>query len=294
MRSAKTSLIGHVLMGLEYRNNAYYYADRYSQVCYKELQSVDDTEKVPILGIYTRRNSEQNYKFVGISSYRYLFVGNAKIVDSVIESIDESGMATLHENNNFNSKNTWFRSEIVLRNPNSIQHVGDVYPLVNIWNSYDGSSIAKISFGLALNGGVAGSFQIFSFSKLLGYYSQAHIQGSKSKLTYLIGGYVENLNSNITEFVNMNCNNILSTETVLHTLELIKEMGKRRYLAISNFIAELTESNRPVTSWDMFLAVSRYTTSEKNLNAKVLLENIVESLMVAPTEMMGHLNRRAA
>ena len=40
----------------------------------------------------------------------------------------------------------------------------------------------------------------------------------------------------------------------------------------------------------MFLAITKYSTIEKNLNVKTMLENIAESVLVIPAQMLALLD----
>ena len=280
MRTLKTQLTNHQSMELRYENSSYYYDDRYSHICYKQLETVHEQECVPVLAIYTKLKDGDSYRFVGTTSYDYLFVGNATIVDSIKSAMGED-MAILNEYHGFNAKLTLFRTRMVLRNSRSVPNIGDVYPCIEIMNSYDGSKIVELSFGIALND----NRNYLSFRQTLGTYTQRHLQGSRTKLVNVIGGYINGINDNVVDFIHMNTSNELTTQTIVSTLDLIKAMGQKRHNVINRHIADVISQNRPVTSWDMFLAISSYTATEKNLNAKSLLENVIESLLVVPSEM---------
>ena len=55
---------------------------------------------------------------------------------------------------------------------------------------------------------------------------------------------------------------------------------------ISDVIQKITEGKSFVSCWDLFLAITRFSTVEKNLNAKVILEDIVERTLVIPVKML--------
>lgn len=279
MKRLKTDIMNFQDMGLRYENNSYFYSDQYSHVCYKQLETTHEKESVPVLGLYTKLHDTDNYQFVGTTSYDYLFVGNAAIVESIRSAVGNTEI--VQEYHHFNSKLTWFTTRLVLRNSTAVQNIGDVYPCIEIWNSYNGSKTAELSFGIILNG----NRNYLSFRQTLGAYKQRHLQGSRTKLINVIGGYIDNINHNISEFVQLNCSNILTTETIMKSLDLIKTMGKKRHDVIHKYIAEMISQNKAITSWDMFLAISAYTATERNLNAKTLLENIIEYLSVVPAEM---------
>lgn len=275
--------------GLEYGDDAYCYTDRYSQVCYKNLITKSDHADVPMLGVYTRYNAGHMFSFVGAISFSYLFNGNANLVDSVLKSISETGTPDTYEIYLFNSKLTFFNARIIIHNRLTPAKSGDVYPCIDIWNSYDGSRKAELSFGIAVANNTLRGYNVLSLRQNLGSYQQIHVRGSKVKLNNVIGGYIDNISNNITQFIEANCSKVVTMEAVVHTLELVKEIGKKKHDAIQVYISELVSQNRPITSWDMFLAISRYTMHEKNINAKILLENIIESFVIIPSGMADHL-----
>ncbi len=275
-------------MGLKYNNAAYYYSDRFSQIVYKELISKDSQSEVHLLGIYTRVNEKTPWSFAGIVSYLYNFVGNDRVVGSIEDSINRTGTPVYNEYIQLNSKMTLMCADVVIRNSNNVPNVGDVYPVVNIWNSYDGTKMAEVSFGLTLMN-QAGLRHAMHLRNTLGCYKQIHIQNAKTKLSYAIGNYVDVVQNNILEFITTNMENRISERDLLASLDLIEKIGKRKREEVSAYLTELAQGQRPITSWDLFLAITRFSTVENNLNAKVLLENIVERIMVVPTKMLEAL-----
>lgn len=275
-------------MGLRYENAAFYYTDRFSEVAYKELISKDTQNEVPLLGIYTRLNNQKPWSFAGTVSYLYNFVGNDQIVRSIEESIDKTGTPIYDEFVQLNHKMTLMCTDVTIRNSNNVPTVGDVYPVVNIWNSYDGTKIAEVSFGITIMS-PAGLRHAMHLRNTLGCYKQIHIQNAKTRLSYAIGNYVDVVQNNILEFITTNMENKISERDLLASLDLVEKIGKRKRTEVSDYLAELAQGQRPITSWDLFLAITKFSTIENNLNAKVLLENIVERIMVIPTKMLESL-----
>lgn len=272
-------------MGLVYNNHGYYYSDKFSNVSYKELETVDNHEVIPLLGIYTKSKKENSiWEFQDIVSYLYNFVGNEYALESIKDSIRLSGLPIFEETIVLNKSLTKMSADIIIRNGKTLKEVGDVYPSINIFNSYDGRSREEISFGLTLIDG--DSRYCFNFRNTLGKYRQVHKIGHKTSLSYTIGNYVEVVNNNIVDFINANFNNVITEDTLLETLNLIEEIGKRRHDNISGFLKSVSERETPITSWDLFLAITRFSTVEKNLNAKILLEDIIERTMLIPAAMI--------
>ena len=281
----------------EITEHSYFYQDRFSKVVYKELQPKDLEGEVPSLAIFTAKNEGQ-YDFAGMVSELYNFVGNENVVAAITERINATGSAIFNEIIAMNDpKFTSLCMDIVIQNQNNIPEVGDVYPIVNIANSYDGTKAAGISFGLALYENDRASVHSISFRNTLGTYRQVHTVYSSTSLSYAIGNYINSVHQNISELVSENMNNQIDDTTLLSTLDLVEKIGKKKRTEISEYLKVLTNQARPITSWDLFLAITKFSTIEKNLNARVLLENIVEKMMIIPTQMiqaLPRLNQQAA
>lgn len=280
--------------GLSYNNRAFYYSDRYSQLSYKECETSDDQTKLPFLCLFTRKESSNNWQYAGLVSYIYNFVGNQLIVDSICDIIRGANYPVITDSFSLSPKLSTFWSDILIENRNTIPEVGTVYPTVRIWNSYDGSRTAEAYFGICLQ--VGDSKYSLGFKNTLSSFKQVHTQHSKTNMTYFLGDYVNTVNTNIVEFIQTNLNNTISEEVLLSSLDLVEKIGKKKRDAVSDYLKTLTSQQRQITSWDLFLAITRFSTMEKNLNAKILMENIVEKTMVIPVRMMERLEdlRQAA
>lgn len=277
-------------MGLRYEDSSYFYEDRFSHVAYKELISRDGQSEVPLLGIYTRKDTEKPWNYAGIVSYLYNFVGNDAVVGSIEESIAKIGTPIYNEFIQLNPKMTKMCTDVVIQNENNVPEVGDVYPIVNVWNSYDGTKMAEVAFGLTLM--TPGGFRhSISLRNTLGCYKQIHVQNSKTTLSYAIGNYVDVVQDNIVDFISTNVSNEVTDTELLASLDLIEKIGKKKREMVSIYLKELSQGHRPITSWDLFLAITKFSTVENNLNTKVLLEDIVERILVIPTKMLDSLGK---
>ena len=106
--------------GITYEDNVGWYSDRYSCVIYKEMQTINGFEPVPLLAVYTQKIGSEQYNYAGVVSLEYNFVGNESLVDSITRSITDIGSSVLDENPTLNGTLTGMINEIVLRDTNEI------------------------------------------------------------------------------------------------------------------------------------------------------------------------------
>jgi len=290
-------------MGLTQLDDGLYeYKDRYSSVWYEILCGVSRNNRLPSLGIFTSGPNENidDAKYVGIVSTEYKFVGNAKILDAMMESINNIGDIELREHCIFNHQYTQILSELLLFN--NSQHsteIGTVVPMITVENSYNGSKAETYSFGVGIvdNGyNLVGSF---TFKKKILGMRQIHLFNARSTITSNIGSYVDVFRENISDLIQTNFNTSIPPEDAMKALGLIEKIGKRRYANIVNNLSQLTnqtiETNDeniqlpPINAWNMFLAIVTYSCKEENLNAKKMLENIAERTLLIPTRMLQAL-----
>jgi len=87
----------------------------------------------------------------------------------------------------------------------------------------------------------------------------------------------------------------LTEEEVLGVLDLVEKTGKKRRKEVSKILEELVGSeDNGIQSWgtssfNLFLAITKYSTVEKNLNAKTLLENVAERVLTVPPQLLDLL-----
>jgi hypothetical protein len=286
-------------MGLQNLNDqAFYYNDRYGSVLYRYLQVPEhlpllvEAETLPILGVYTKQPTGvgAKYKLIGLVSDRYKFVGHDVLNNSLRTSVSQSGNTIITENIAFSSGIAKMYNRMVIRHGETIPQIGDVYPQVLIRNTYDGTGSQFVDFGICLQeqrGGWVG----IGLRKTLGTLTQIHVANATARMSAEIGSFITVFTNNIAELIALNFSNKVSDTEMLSVLDLVEELGKRKREKISAIIKDLShDNNEAVTSWNLFLAVTMFSALEKNLNSKLLLENIAERVLVIPPQMMDALS----
>lgn len=269
------------------------YYDRFSKVLYKQVETIGHTEELPVLAIYTSLPDRDNFEYEGLVSLAYHFYGNDVVVASVKNSVEQmTSNAEIIENSILNSKLTMMSSELILRNGSQEINNHDICPLINIMNSYDGSLLLNLGFGLGIftQGRLISTI---SFRQTLGTFRQIHIRGSNTQMINIIGETVELISNNLPAIAQQNFDRPIDEQILLSSLDLIESVGKRRRIEIGKTLQEIQQQNHNLTLWDLFLAITKFSCSERNINAKMILENIVERLMVLPTEMLNFLKKAA-
>jgi len=262
------------------------YSDKLSCVRYKQLQTVDE-EKVPYLAIFTKgpNDSEDLYDYRSYVSDAYQFIGNEIVNGRIRDSIGEVGTPIFKEYTLLPYPYTEMYNEIVIQNSSNVPSVGDVYPQLVVRNSYNGMRAASVIFGINVRGVANFGFGFRQF----GTIRQVHLDKSKSVLSAAVGDYINVFSQSIVSLIEDNFNNELTEDDIMKTLELVEKIGKKRRLEISASLEEATGDKR-VTSWDLFHVICRYSSIQNNLNVRVLLENVAESVLVVPMKMMTVLS----
>ena len=293
----------------------YSYTDRFGEVVYRQLftnyeNEHDETEvnnhltdnvDVPKLAVFTKKpnpveNPDIDYEYVGVVSNLYSFVGNDILVQRIKESIENTGTPILEENNILNYKLTSLRSEIIIRSSQNHVVTGDVLPVIIINNSYDGTKAASISFGLSMHH----NNQRLIFAFKLGELKQIHIDNSNTSIEAPIETYLETFSSNIGTMITDSFNNQLTEEEMLTSLDVIEDISKNRKKSITSLLKEMLPDiveGEPIplpSSWQVFLAIVRYSSFENNLNVKRLLENAAQSALIIPGQMLDVFKRLAS
>ena len=280
-------------MGLENKDDvSFYYTDIYGEVVYKRIITkgdsgiVDDVD-IPGLALFVKADEDDDFSYRGTLSEMYKFVGNNVINEQLRNSIREHGSPILTENTYFNTGKTQMFNEIIIQNLTNVPQAGDIYPTLTVKNSYDGTMSCKISFGLSIQS----DYGSLGFSFKIGEMKQIHLQSADTSLQTSVSNYINSFSVNIVELIESSFNNRLTEDSVMKTLDLIESFGKKKRKEISaslaNIIRSREDENPTVSAFDMFLAITKYSTIEKNLNAKTMLENIAESVLVVPAQMMG-------
>ena len=284
-----------VSSGLEYdeQRRLFAYADVYSKLLYKEIQTIVDQDELPSLAIYTSKPTVDDFHYQGYISHLYQFYGNESVISSIIEGVQASNNdAQILENPILNARLTAMSNELIISNAAQSINDQDICPLISVFNSYDGNYLVNVGFGLGImsEGTIANTI---SFRNTLGTYRQVHVKGSKAHLYSTIGEGVDIISNNIQNIIQSNFTRPLTEELMLSTLGLVEEVGKRRRESIETTIKELQKENQNLTVWDLFLAITKFSCSERNINAKLILESVVERLLVLPTDMINFLKKAA-
>ena len=283
-------------MGLENRGNGtFYYTDNYGEVVYKKIitkgsSGILDDIDIPGLALFVKGNeANDEFNYRGTLSELYKFVGNDVVNIQLRTSIQEHGTPILRENTYFNTGKTQMYNEIIIQNSTNVPQAGDIYPTLIVKNSYDGTMSCRIAFGLSIQS----EYGDLGFSFKIGEMKQIHIQSSDTTLQASVSGYIDSFSGGIVQLVQHSFSHVLTEENILETLDLIEKVGKKRREETSKCLASIMNSRgneASVSAFDMFLAITKYSTVEKNLNAKSMLENIAESVLVIPSQMMNLLD----
>ena len=275
----------------------YHYSDAYSEVLYRTLQTgidgIMEECQVPPIALFTKEAGlDGEWQYIGIVSPQYKFEGNDTIFQKVRDGITSVGDAILTERTLMSANRAQIFHEITMRNASQVEQVGDIHPQIIVKNSYDGTKAASISFGFKFNDGDEAIH--FASPKRLGSIRQIHIDNSNTTLSAEIGGYVQVFGTNIGDMIAANFDNHITEDDMLASLDLIQKMsGKKRRDAISAAIQEsLGEEgiqSWSMTSWQLFLAITKFSAIEKNINARLILEDVAERVLVLPEQMISAL-----
>lgn len=272
--------------------NLFSYIDDYCEVIYRQLTpslihgdlSPHDTDgdATPLLGIYTKGPESLGYQYCGYVSNMYKFVGNGTLMNRIRTSINEVGIPISTEQAMFSPNFSRMRAEIIIQSSKAVPEIADVFPIIIINNSYNGTKAASLAFGIGTN---FDQREVVTFGFTLGEIRQVHIESSTTSLSSAVNTYMEVFNEDIIEMVSSSFQKQVSEDDMMALLEVVESFGKRRREQISELLDEMAQQGRTPTAWQVFLAIVRYTSFEQNLNVKKMLENIAESVLVIPTRM---------
>jgi len=268
----------------------YHYEDEFSAIAYKQVKTligsgiVDDTE-LTHLAIFTKGIAENDeWKYQNFISDSYQFLGNATLIDQIKASINEVGTVELQERTFVAPNNAEIRHEIIIGHGTEIPEVGSMLPMMHITNTYNGTGASSITFGMTIveSPELSSSLSSEKFGKL----KQIHLSGSSAELSAQIGEYVTIFNTNIQACV---AENMAIPVTQVHMDKLLAKIqakvGKKRHDVIKAELTPEEGSALAMTQWELFLALTRFTSVEKNISSKKLLESVVEGVLVLPYEM---------
>jgi hypothetical protein len=255
-----------------------------------------DGYEIPHVALFTKLpvgGPNNIYRYAGIVSRIYKFVGNDFLNDYIRQEIRKIGMPILRERTELNATLTRMRHEIVISNTVHTR-VTDVLPLISIGNSYDGTLAQILQFGIEMP--VNGNSYRFAFE--LGKVRQIHVAGASTVVSSIVENYQQVFAESMTEILDASFNTTISENDLYLILDVIEKIGKKRRDQISAFLQEMKpKEQRLPTAWQVFIAIVRYSSFEPNLNAKALLENAAESVLVVPpriARVMRELSREEA
>ena len=274
-------------MGLtDLGNECFEYHDPIGGVIYKHLQTKDNID-VPLYGLFTKPPVDNiDYKYAGYVSDLYQFEGNEVMNNRIRQSIQEIGTPIFREYIYLNPVRTRMSNEILIQHASNIPRVGDVYPQVVVKNTYDGSGAREFLFGFSVlenNSRIFG----FGFRNKISKVRQVHNIHSKTSFTSPIGNYVEFFAENILEIIETNFNTPITEDHLLTVFETLEEIGKKRRLEVSSYLNK--QEGAQVNAWSLFLAITYFSTIEKNVNIKSLLDDIAEKVLVIPVGIQNVL-----
>jgi len=263
--------------------HSFRYEDDYSHVEYRKsytyVSEVDPPtlEDIPTLSIFTRKDGTHNWEFVGLVSTGYRFVGNGELIARIKQMVSADN-AILTESFILHQNMCGMQYSVVIANSTNDTRVGLLYPKIVIENSYNGTSCERIHFGIVMEG------KSFQFNKF-GILKQIHSQGSNTYAQGVIQNYVQVFNTSIGEFVTSNMEKQIPTDTIMKTLDLLDQIGKKRKLEISTALnAESDQGN--FTAWNLFSVLARFSAGEQNINVQRFMNNIIERNITIPSRMM--------
>jgi len=277
-------------MGLQnVGNECFRYNDSIGSVIYKHLQT-KDLNDVPIYGVFTKPPVDNTeFKYTGFVSDLYQFEGNEVMNQKIRDSISEVGTPIFREYIYLNPIRTRMTNEIIIQHPSNIPRVGDIYPQVLVKNTYDGSGAREFSFGFTVLENNTRLFG-FGFKQKISKIRQVHNIHSRTSFSTPIGNYIEFFSQNIMSIITENFNTEISEEHLLSVFDMIEDVGKKRRNEVSTYVADISkESGGRVTAWSLFLAITYFSTIEKNVNIKSLLDDIAEKVLVIPVQIQDVL-----
>jgi len=278
-------------MGLNQRPvGVYTYEDRFGKVQYKKLQTVDG-EVIPYLGIFTLPASDafETPIFIGTISELYQFVGHEVVNEKIREMVSEAATAIFSEETQMSPDIAEMMNSIIIRNAKTIPAWGDISPQLVVVNSYNGHKAVTVSFGFSMSS--ARQRYGIALRNKLGTLRQVHLLSSKSKLVSAVSQFVQIFNDNIIGTIEANFNNVVSEEDFLGILDMIEEISKKKREAISSYISDSVGTS--INSWNLFNVLCKFSTMEKHINTRVLIENIAEKVLILPVEFSQMMQKIA-
>ena len=277
-------------MGLRVlENECFRYDDQIGSVVYKHLQSKDHVD-VPLYAVFPKPPvvEDDEFAYAGFVSSLYQFEGNEVMNQKIRTSISEVKIPIFREFVYTNPSRTRMSNEILVQNKTNIPKVGDVYPQVIVKNTYDGSGAREFLFGFSI---IEGKNRMgFGFQNKIGSFRQVHSIHSRTSFSTPISKYVEFFTGNILQIIDANFKTEVTEDALLSVFDMLEDIGKKRRNDVSTYLGEMSkESGGKVNTWNLFLAITYFSTIERNVNIKTLLNDIAEKVLVIPIEIQNVL-----
>lgn len=283
----------------------FYYGDKFANVIYKRLVTLNDSKGVdnrlvPACGLFIEPEPEKNlgYEFSSIVSEVYRFVGHENLVEGVKKAVLDSENSIEFEEAIFSIRREKMYYILVIKNPNDeMSREYDVHPTLFLKNSYDGTLSQKITFGLSIKEN--GNYKAASLRHRFGELKQVHAGVSNTYSTSSIGSFVNTFSNNMLDVITHNKNRPVSFDNLTVLLDILEKIGKNRREGFSTFLNIQTNSQNQVVSaqrnlnfFDLFIALLRFSQEEKTINARLLMDDLIESTLEVPTRMMNLSERK--
>lgn len=272
-------------MGLrDIGNECFQYDDSIGSVIYKHLQTKDLVD-IPLYAIFTKPPVENTeFSYAGFVSDLYQFEGNEVMNEKIRQSISEIGTPIFREYISLNyPQRTRMSNEILIQNSTNVPRIGDIFPQIIVKNTYDGSGAREYTFGFSILEDSTTRLMGIGLRNKIGKIRQVHNVHSRTSFSNPITNYIEVFSNNILEIIDINFNTVIDEDQLLSVFDMIESVGKKRRNNISAYISEITkETNGRVNAWTLFLAITFFSTIEKNINIKILLEDIAEKVLIIP------------
>jgi hypothetical protein len=279
----------------------YSYRDEYSEVIYRDVITEliindrnpthpTDGALIPVIAVFSRINEQGIYDYIGRVSNDYQFVGNGVLSERIRNSISDLSIGIFESYSVLTQDLARFRKDIVLSSRISVPEVGDVLPSIVIQNSYNGTKAASISYGISFLQNGERIFYAFKFGEM----KMIHLASTSTIVREAVSHYMTVFRENITDVITTSFRTTVTEIQMFGVLDALEKIGKRKSQEIKGLLAELMEGmpeGSLPSSWQLFLAIIKYANLYPNLNVRRLLENMAESVLTIPLNMLEALKR---
>lgn len=289
------------LMQDPHRPEVFRYSDRYGEVLYRQVKTFEtpagaeshptDSDELEHYAVYSKQPTGENFCFGGIVSRIYRFEGHDRINNIIRESINNTGKPLIHEMSWFPESVVVMRTEFVISNEVTTPEVGDIYPTLFSFNTYNGTGAQGVSYGISIKE----EEKFKSFAMNLGSIKSIHTFGAKTRIQSTTSSFLEVFTQNIGDVIRDSFRTPLTEDITLKTLDFIETVGKKKRIEVSQFLEDIMKRNegggqRAATAWEMFLAILKCSSITGNINTKRLLESAAERVLVMPDRMSQALS----